>query len=349
MQYNYVLGLMSGTSLDGVDLVYVKFDKLNTFEILASETVSYSQKWFEILKDVASISAGDKRLQELDVALGTYFSELILTFIESHQILTLDLIASHGHTVHHQPELGYTLQIGCGKEIYKRTNIKTVYNFRVQDVLLKGQGAPLVPVGDEILFSDYDYCLNLGGFSNVSFVDKGVRKAFDICPVNIVLNYYSSQLGFTYDDKGMLSRMGSVNYLLLEALNSLEFYKVKTPKSLGIEFVMDEIFPLILKFKLDTVDVLRTFVEHVSIQVAQKIKKGTVLVTGGGAYHQFLIERINFQSKNIELIIPSKEIIEYKEALIFGLLGKLRMEEKVNCLSSVTGSIKDHSSGWVVS
>jgi len=349
MQYNYVLGLMSGTSLDGVDLVYVKFDKLNNFEILASETVSYSQKWFEILKDVASISAGDKRLQELDVALGTYFSELILAFIESYQILNLDLIASHGHTVHHQPELGYTLQIGCGKEIYKGTNIKTVYNFRVQDVLLKGQGAPLVPVGDEILFSDYDYCLNLGGFSNVSFVDKGVRKAFDICPVNIVLNYYSSQLGLAYDDKGILSRTGSVNFLLLEALNGLEFYKVKTPKSLGIEFVMDKIFPLVLKFKLELVDVLRTFVEHASIQIAQKIKKGSVLVTGGGAYHQFLIERISFHNRDIELIIPSKEIIEYKEALIFGLLGKLRVEEKVNCLSSVTGSIKDHSSGWVAS
>lgn len=343
----YIIALMSGTSLDGVDLVYVRFDELNDFKIMESETIPYSDYWISQLKNIASIPKGNQQLLTLDVELGVYFANLIGSFIESKNISKINLIASHGHTVHHQPEKGYTLQIGCGKEIHNKTSIKTVYDFRTQDIALGGQGAPLVPVGDQLLFLQYDYCLNLGGFSNVSFEECGERKAFDICPVNIVLNYYANQLGFPFDDKGVLSKKGKINRELLRELNELDFYKLLIPKSLGVEFVKKEIVPLILKYNLIEIDVLRTFVEHIAIQISEKLKKGTVLVTGGGAYHEFLLNRVRQLNSNLTLIVPESKIVEYKEALIFALLGKLRVESKINCLSSVTGAKRNHSSGVV--
>ncbi len=347
-QSRYIIGLMSGTSLDGVDLVYVKFDKDSVFEILYSETIQYPDYWIETLKNVVNLKRGSEKLQVLDVSLGVFFSTILKEFIAKHQLKKVDLIASHGHTVHHQPDLGYTLQIGCGKEIFKATNIKTVYDFRTQDVLLGGQGAPLVPIGDEMLFSEYEYCLNLGGFSNMSFSGKGKRIAFDICPVNTVLNKYANKLGFSYDDKGELARGGFVDEKLLKELNDLKFYKSSQPKSLGVEFLTLEIFPLLNSFSLSNVDVLRTFVEHIAIQITQKINKGRVLITGGGAYNDFLLERICVLGVDLEVVLLDDKITEYKEALIFALLGVLRVKGEVNCLSSVTGATKNHSSGVVV-
>ena len=347
MRKTYVIGLMSGTSLDGVDLVYVEFTDSQKFKILEAETIPYNDSWFQELKNIASYSKGAKELKLLDVKLGRYFGELLRSFIERKNIKKIDLIASHGHTVHHQPEKGYTLQIGDGEEIYRKTKIKTIYNFREQDVLLGGQGAPLVPIGDQLLFSEYDYCLNLGGFSNVSYDENGVRKAFDICPVNTVLNFYANQLGFEYDKNGELSKQGILNEILFSELNQLAFYKFSTPKSLGVEFLKKEIYPLLDKHKISVVDVMRTFVEHVAYQLTNKLKKGTVLVTGGGAYHTFLISRMQQLNPNLTLVIPSKEIVEYKEALVFGLLGLLKNQGLVNCLASVTGAEKDHASGVI--
>lgn len=343
----YGIGLMSGTSLDGVDLVYACFFEENQFEILKAETIPYTLFWFDELKNISEIEKGGLRLKELDVQLGRYYGDLILAFIESNQIEKIDFIASHGHTVHHQPEKKYTLQIGSGEEILKKTGIKTVCDFRTQDVLLGGQGAPLVPVGDELLFSEYDYCLNLGGFSNVSYSENGVRKAFDICPVNTVLNHYASQLGLEYDDKGELAKGGNLHLGLLAELNSLEFYQAVAPKSLGVEFLKSEMYPILLRYELSIPDVLRTFVEHIAIQITKKIKKGEVLVTGGGAYHLFLLERMKALSSEVKLIVPNKKLIDYKEALVFALLGKLRLSGKVNCLKSVTGASKNHSAGMV--
>ena len=345
MKYSNVIGLMSGTSLDGVDLVYVKFKDSKKFKILEVQTIPYPNRWLQELKNIASYPKGAKELKLLDVELGKYFGELLLSFIHLKKIKKIDLIASHGHTVHHQPEKGYTLQIGDGEEIFRKTNIKTIYNFREQDVLLGGQGAPLVPIGDQLLFSEYDYCLNLGGFSNISYQENNVRKAYDICPVNTVLNVYANQLGFEYDKNGELSQKGNINQELLSELNQLDFYQSTSPKSLGVEFLQKEVYPLLDKYKIPVIDILRTFVEHVAYQLTNKLKKGTVLITGGGAYHSFLISRIQNFNPNLSLIIPSKELIEYKEALIFALLGVLKEQNKINCLSSVTGAIKDHITG----
>jgi anhydro-N-acetylmuramic acid kinase len=261
----------------------------------------------------------------------------------------VDFIASHGHTVFHQPEKQFTLQVGCGAEIARITGCVVISDFRTQDVAMGGQGAPLVPIGDALLFSDFSYCLNLGGFANISFEKNGVRKAFDLCPVNSVLNFYANQIGFDFDDKGQLAARGKVATPLLDALNSVPFYRLPPPKSLGFEFVASKILPLMDSFSLSTEDLLCTFVEHVAVQVSKELVSlgdSKAFVTGGGAYHAFLMERIQAHTE-VVLVLPSSQLVEFKEALIFGLLGLLKLEDKPNCLQSVTGAFKDHSSGKV--
>ena len=343
----FAIGLMSGTSLDGIDLVYVKFDerKYSDFEILASETISYSDNWKNKLQKAISFS--DEKLKELDFDYGKLLGENINHFIKKFTVVTIDFIASHGHTILHQPDKGITLQVGDGQVIADVTKQKIVCDFRTQDVKLGGQGAPLVPIGDHFLFSEYDYCLNLGGFSNVSFKMKGKRIAFDICPVNIVLNHYANKLGLEYDDNGEIASTGRLNQQLLEQLNALPFYSQNPPKSLGFEWVKETIFPLIDALETDVSSILRTFVEHVSVQISKIIKKNnSVLVTGGGAFNLFLMNRIQYNS-NSKILLPKKELIDFKEALIFAFLGLLRFDNQVNCLGSVTGAKQDHSSGMI--
>lgn len=347
--YN-VIGVMSGTSLDGVDLSHIKFylnDSKWTFEILESETISYSQSWINQLKSAVDYS--ETELEKLNAAYTKILATIISTFIKKHKIENLDAVCSHGHTILHQPQNGFTLQIGNLPEIATLIHQTVVCDFRVQDVKLGGQGAPLVPIGDRILFSEYDYCLNLGGFSNVSFEQNSERIAFDISPVNTVLNFYANQLGLNYDDKGKLSRTGDINENLLNELNSLNFYKLKFPKSLGFEFVKEIVLPLIEKYEIPIEDKLRTFTEHVALQTALALpnKKGRVLITGGGAYNDFIINRIQSYLPEMEIIIPSAKILEFKEALIFALLGVLKLRDEINVLSSVTGAKKDHSSGEI--
>jgi anhydro-N-acetylmuramic acid kinase len=347
--YN-VIGVMSGTSLDGVDLSHIKFTVHNqnwTFEILESETIGYSKKWIDELKSAVDYS--EIELKNLNAAYTVLLSSIIADFIEKHKIENLDAVCSHGHTILHQPQNGFTLQIGNLPEISKLTQQTVVCDFRVQDVQLGGQGAPLVPIGDRILFSEYNYCMNLGGFSNVSFEEDNNRIAFDISPVNTVLNFYANQLGFDYDDKGQISRTGTCNKILLNELNSLDFYQKKHPKSLGFEFVKEVIIPMIENYSISIQDKLCTFTEHVALQIALAfpLKKGTLLITGGGAYNDFLIERIQFHLPEMEIIIPSSKILEFKEALIFALLGVLKLRGEINVLHSVTGAKHDHSSGVI--
>jgi anhydro-N-acetylmuramic acid kinase len=348
-QYN-IIGVMSGTSLDGVDLAHIIFridkEKWN-FKILENETIGYSQNWINNLKSAVDFS--EIELQKLNKDYTKLLSTIIIDFIEKHKIENLDAVCSHGHTILHQPEKGITLQIGNLPEISSLTHQTVVCDFRVQDVKLGGQGAPLVPIGDRLLFSEFDYCMNLGGFSNVSFEENETRIAFDISPVNTVLNYYANQLGLNYDDKGIISRTGIINENLLHELNSLEYYQLKFPKSLGFEFVKEIVLPLIERFEIRIEDKLRTFTEHIALQTALALptKKGRILITGGGAYNDFLMERIQYHLPEIEIVIPSNKILEFKEALIFGLLGVLKLRGEVNTLSSVTGAKENHSSGEI--
>jgi anhydro-N-acetylmuramic acid kinase len=346
---NYIIGVMSGTSLDGVDLAYVKIrhEPYYHFEILEATTIPYNKQW------IASLQGGfqlfDEKLAALDAEYGRLLGKYINRFIDEFKIGKVDFIASHGHTIFHKPSENYTLQIGNGPEISRVTGIKTICDFRVQDVALGGQGAPLVPIGDELLFSEYDYCINLGGFSNISLNKNGKRIAYDICPVNIVLNHYARLLNLSYDMEGVNASTGAINEGLLAELNDIPYYTRHSPKTLGYEFIIETILPLIETFKVDIYDILRTFVEHIAIQIAQNIGSNsdqTVLITGGGAFNSFLMERIRNYTE-ATLIIPDKVLVNYKESLIFALLGYLKNRNEVNCLQSVTGAERDHSSGVI--
>ena len=345
-----VIGLMSGTSLDGVDLVFVSISRTQDsydFELLASETIPYPASWKKKL--TAAFHASSDELTLLDTKYGNYLGGLICGFIDRHQLHSIDLIASHGHTIFHRPADGYTLQIGAGGSISRLTGLPVVYDFRAQDVALGGQGAPLVPMGDSLLFSKYDHCLNLGGFANISFERDGQRIAYDICPVNTVLNHYADQLGMPYDDQGKVAASGSCNPALLNALEALPYYRRSLPKSLGIEFVKQAVFPMMDAYNLPVESLLSTYTIHVAYRLAAAVepsKSGQVLVTGGGAYNRFLIEQFRALT-SLEVCIPEAPLVDYKEAIVFALLGVLRFENKPNCLRSVTGATYDHSSGKI--
>lgn len=347
--YN-VIGVMSGTSLDGVDLAHIHFSITNdewSYKIKECDTIPYSEIWFEKLK--TGINLSNDKLDVLNNEYTKELSKIITSFINKYNLKNIDAVCSHGHTILHQPNNGITLQIGNLPQISSLINQRVVCNFRIQDVQLGGQGAPLVPIGDRILFSNYDYCLNLGGFSNISFEENKIRVAFDISPVNTVLNFYAEQKGLKYDDKGQISSTGNLNKSLLNHLNNLDFYQQSYPKSLGFEFVKTTILPLIESYQIPIEDKLRTFTEHIAYQIAKALpeKKGKMLITGGGAYNSLLIEKIKEHTKPLEIIIPDSKTIDFKEALIFGLLGVLRLRNEINTLSSVTGAKHDHCSGIV--
>lgn len=347
-QEYFVMGVMSGTSLDGIDLAYIHFkkDKKWSYNIICAETVAYDTEWEIKLRN--GVEYATVQLECLNASYTQLLSEVIKTFIEKNQLINIDAVCSHGHTILHQPENKLTLQIGNLEILAQLINQKVVCDFRVQDVMLGGQGAPLVPIGDQLLFSEYTYCVNLGGFSNISTAINNERIAYDICPVNIVLNHYVQKTGVSYDDKGMMASSGEVCQLLLEKLNNINFYKLPPPKSLGLEWVKLMIIPLIDSYELSIKDILRTFVEHVAIQIGSMLikDKSSVLFTGGGVYNLFLMKRIREYS-NAEIIISSPELIEYKEALIFGFLGVLKLRNEINVLASVTGAEKNHSSGEI--
>ncbi|MGM5470468.1 anhydro-N-acetylmuramic acid kinase [Flavobacteriaceae bacterium LMO-SS05] len=347
-EYN-IIAAMSGTSLDGLDLIYVTFEFSGvwSFTIHQTQTIPYDKNWKDRLKNLINLSPNE--LEQIDKDYTQYLSETMSCFISEHSINNIDFISSHGHTALHQPEHHLTYQIGNLPILAQSLGRTVVCDFRVQDVELGGQGAPLVPIGDQFLFSEYDYCINLGGFANLSTEDDAVRIAYDVCPANIVLNHYVNALGHDFDDKGKIAESGQLNSQLLDELNGLEFYTLPYPKSLGLEWVDDVIFPIIDTFNLKIEDVLKTVTEHIATQISKEInhkENALVLVTGGGAYNAYLISRIQSKTKH-NIIIPSKEIIEFKEALIFGLLGVLKMRGEVNCLASVTGAKRDHSSGKI--
>nr|WP_053972270.1 anhydro-N-acetylmuramic acid kinase [Mangrovimonas sp. ST2L15] len=345
-----VVGVMSGTSLDGIDLAYVTFTKLNgtwQFDCHDAVTVSYPPNWKRKLQGLVGFSKDD--LLDLDVEYTDFLAHIIVDFVERYPKGTIDMVCSHGHTALHQPERGLTYQIGNLPEISKKIGLPVVCDFRIEDVALGGQGAPLVPIGDQLLFGSYDYCLNLGGFANVSMQVDGNRIAYDICPVNIVLNHYMSKVGKEFDAGGVLAKSGDVDQELLKELNAIPFYGESYPKSLGLEWVNTEVYPRIDSCSIELPIILRTFVEHIAFQIGQNlhgVSSQNILVTGGGAHNQFLMERIKSHAKP-SVIIPETLIVDFKEAIVFGFLGVLKMQNEINCLKSVTGARKDHSSGMI--
>lgn len=340
-----VIGVMSGTSLDGLDICFVHFIKDESgwnYKIEIAESESYPAEIKDKLSSAQLMSALDYSKFHSDY--GIYIGRQIKKFINANKIKP-ELIASHGHTIFHQPSNKFTSQIGSGACIAAETGVDTVCDFRSMDVALGGQGAPLVPIGDRHLFSEYDYCLNLGGFSNISFEKGNRRTAFDISPVNYVLNHYMRNTGRDYDRDGETARAGKVNPILLDELNKLSFYSQIGPKSLSRENVEAEFIPLIDSFSITLEDKLSTFCEHIAIQISEIISGGKVLVTGGGAFNKYLIERMRINSPQCNYEIPDNVTVNFKEALIFAFLGVMFINNIPNCLSSVTGAKYDNIGG----
>ena len=337
------IGLMSGTSGDGLDVCAATFNG-NGFHMLCAETYNYSPQQQQTLLNAHKLSTLE--LAQLDVDFGKFCGQRVKEFTEKHQIHA-DYVASHGQTVFHTPNTGLTLQIGSGAHIAAQSGITTICDFRSLDVAHGGQGAPLVPIGDELLFPQYTYCLNIGGFANVSTAFQGKRIAWDICPSNIVLNHFASLNGECFDCNGAIGQQGSVHQDLLEELNAIPYYSKDYPKSLGREWVDENITPLFAKYDIANTDKMGTYYEHCAFQIGSTLKgKGTTLCTGGGTHNAFLMELTQSHAEST-LVIPNALLINYKEALIFAYLGYLRSQNKPNCLASVTGADVDVCGGAV--
>ena len=318
-----IIGMMSGTSLDGLDICFASFEHKDnkwSYNIIKAAEIQYPFELKQQLATAQNMTALEYALLHSDY--GLYLGRMVHQFIEENDFKP-DYIASHGHTIFHQPAKRFTAQIGSGAGIAAESGVDTICDFRTTDVALHGQGAPLVPVGDRNLFADYDYCLNMGGFSNISFDSGKARSAYDICPVNYVLNHYTRKVGLEYDKDGEIARSGKVCDGLLSKLNELDFYNLKGPKSLGREWVEEVVIPLIDSFGLSIEDMLSTFCEHVAVQIGSHIKHGKVLLTGGGAFNLFLVERMAANAPQCKYVVPDSMTVNFKEALIFAFLGAL--------------------------
>ncbi|MHC1775918.1 MAG: anhydro-N-acetylmuramic acid kinase [Lentimicrobium sp.] len=349
-QYSTVaLGIMSGTSLDGLDLALCRFKVQNgkwSYEILKAETIPYPEEWQKILMGLHHADA--LTISLIHTRYGHWIGQACNQFLKAAPVIP-QIIASHGHTIFHRPGEGMTLQIGSGAAIAAETGITSVCDFRSLDVALGGQGAPLVPIGDKLLFGNYTACVNIGGFANLSFQQDGRRVAWDICPANYILNREAARLGLKMDESGNLARKGTLSEVLLDKLNHLDYYSQPGPKSLGREWVEARVLPLLTNTSWSPETILRTFTEHIAIQTGHALpetESGIVLFTGGGAHNTFLMERISWHTKH-HIEIPANETVDFKEALIFSLLGVLRINNQNNCLAEVTGALRDNCGGSV--
>lgn len=366
MIYN-VIGLMSGSSLDGLDIAFVEFNETAgkwSYEIKCAACIEYENEWTDKLRDAVHLSAKDYQLLHTD--FGRFLGENVNEFIEKFQLHhKVSLIASHGHTTFHFPEKRMTHQLGDGAAIGAKTQLPVVSDLRSMDIAFGGQGAPIVPLGEKLLFPDYHYFLNIGGIANVSLNSKRTNNkdsylpedeivAFDICAANRVLNMLAAEKNKDYDEDGIMASSGKINEELLTKLNGLDYYSLPYPKSLANSFGTDIIFPLIKSFDLSIEDALRTYVEHIAIQIKKSLQSQfsntevqQLMITGGGAFNKFLISRIskNLEEINFEIYLPEDEVIIYKESLIMALLGILRWREQYTVLSSVTGALRNSIGG----
>lgn len=349
MQSLTIIGLMSGTSLDGLDIAACRFSfeqQLFHFDVLKTQAKTYDELWVSRLRNAHQLSG--EALSLLDVELGQLHGNWVHEFITECSF-GIDAIASHGHTVLHQPQLGLTLQIGSAAHIAAITQKTTISNFRTLDVALGGQGAPLVPIGDRLLFGKYDACLNLGGIANISLEKDGQRIAWDIVPFNMLFNAAANAEGLAFDENGRLAESGQVDAAVLARWNALDYFQKPKPKSLGREF-FDMHYAEDLR-RMRPADFAATAMQHAIDQIERGVAEFAIkqiLVSGGGAFNRYFIENVQ-SALPVEWVIPDAELIYFKEAIVFAFLGYLRLHDQVNTLSSVTGARMDSCGGFVTS
>jgi anhydro-N-acetylmuramic acid kinase len=348
-----ILGVMSGTSCDGLDLALCRFVgefPQVDFEVLSAHCFEYSAEWREKLQNAMHLSALD--LTILEDQWSRKVANNILTFIEDAPEKP-ELIGFHGHTIFHQPHNGFTVQMGSGATLSRLTRIDTICNFRQQDVALGGQGAPLVPMGEKWLFVAYAGFMNLGGFSNVTQrieEEDGSETmiAYDVCALNIVLNKLCGELNLPFDAEGKIAARGSISSDLLIALNEIKYFQSGKKGSLGLEWVEKDVLPVIEQYRetksLSIETIIATFTEHCAIQCSNAMPDGRYLLSGGGTHNITLIDSIRKHS-NAQIEVPNKLLNDFKEAIIFAFLAGLRASELPNTLTSVTGASRSGSNG----
>lgn len=355
-----VIGLMSGTSMDGLDIAFCHISEDEgkwAYKILNAETVPYSIKWKLRLEQLVLQNA--VTYIKTHAFLGHYYGNEVKSFIERHRLDgEIDFIASHGQTVFHQPENRFTSQIGDGAAIAAVTGYPVICDFRSIDVALGGQGTPITPIADKHLFSEYKYLLNLGGISNITCHIEDRYIAFDITPVNLILNKLAKNAGHEYDEDGNMARSGSMNNQLLDELNSSWYYEKDYPKSMSGGWVSKVMLPVVSHHQISNEDKLRTLSEHIAVQIGASFKRvmdkegvnisivDRMLVTGGGALNKFLIECIS-DKVPVTVVVPDEQTVNFKEALMIGLMGVLRIRNEINCLSTVTGAERDNTGGTI--
>lgn len=353
MIYN-VIGLMSGSSHDGLDIAFVEIADVRNdwvYEIKNSECVPFTPELEQQLRQAASLSVPD--FLRLHTAFGRWMGHQVVQFIDKYELHhKVHFIASHGHTVFHEPASGTSTQIGDGASIAAVTGLTTITDLRNMDLALGGQGAPIVPIADKLLFRDYDFCLNIGGICNVT-INGPEPIAFDIAPANQVLNHYAQSIEMPFDMDGTLASAGKVEPSLLEQLNALDFYQLPAPRSLSNTY-SGSIIDKVNEFtSLSVQDILATLCAHIAAQISKAIEPyvkdapAKMLATGGGAFNKYLIDTISvaLADKGVEIVVPDAELVANKEALAMALIGVLRWREEVNVLSSATGAQRSSIGG----
>jgi anhydro-N-acetylmuramic acid kinase len=351
------IGLMSGSSLDGLDIVFAEFQEQGgqwSYELIQAGCLPYPEKWKVRLSGATGLSARDYLL--LHSEYGHYTGQQVNAFIEQHQLhYKVAVIGSHGHTTYHLPNQQMTAQLGDGSAIAAVTQLPVVSDLRALDVAFGGQGAPIVPIGEKFLFNGYDYFLNIGGIANIS-AHMEAYVAFDICPANRVLNLLAAEAGKEMDEGGAIAASGTIHHGLLGQLNALDYYRQPWPKSLANDFGTDTIYPLIKAAGLSLPDALCTFTEHIAMQTAEAVvalqeinkkENARLLVTGGGAFNDHLLLRLDthLSQLGVTTVLPDSTLVNYKEALIMAFIGVLRWRQEYNVLASVTGATRNSIGG----
>lgn len=342
-----IAGVMSGSSLDGLDIAVVQFNENNDWELLWTFGTPYSEDWVHRIKNYNELSASE--YISFTSAYSYYIGELLdkaLANYPGH----IDYISFHGHTLMHLPESGITEQIGNGGVIAASLNIPTITDFRIQDVVKGGVGTPLAPLVELHFFQGHDYYLNLGGIANITKIDHADQlMAYDICPCNQVLNYYSQLMGKDYDEDGNVARTGTLNIELIDYLNSIPYFELPAPKSLDNNWIIHEVIPNFPEGRVE--DILHTFCLWMASCIANELDADraptSLMVSGGGAHNTFFMECLKKElaPKGCTLYLPAKEIIDFKEAILMALMAYNYLEDKPNVLSAVTGASSDSIGG----
>lgn len=347
MVYN-AIGLMSGSALDGLDIAFVELTEIAgkwSYELKASACIPYEEAWKEQLKNASTLSV--PQFLDLHTAYGRLLGTEVVKFIEAHQLFhKVHFIASHGHTAYHNPATQTSFQLGDGASIAAVSGIKVISDLRNKDVAYGGQGAPIVPMAEQLLWKEFDLCLNLGGIANLT-VNRTPVKAFDICPCNQVLDYFAQKVGKAFDAEGNLAASGNVVEAILVQLGNLDYYQIKGPKSLANPYSQELIR---LLDKLEIKDALATAIEHIATEISKclqenKTTEAKLLITGGGALNTFLIQKLVAKNPQLNIIVADEATIKFKEAIAMALLGALRWMEQDTVLASVTGAEKNSVGG----